>query len=179
MAIYVPVIQNTVGGGTTADDPELMEVKGKSVTIETDDFTLEPSYVESITLEVSGDTEPQKDQCGHTEVKKNGDANWTITMEGIITDENLDELKFLGRMDVSAFLACDVHTGDVIAQDASINWKDDLSYIHVPTRGGIEQVGNAYRFQLQMKEEVTSDGPNAGTESSSSQPTFTGPIEVI
>lgn len=69
MAIKVQVAPG--GGGVTSGEAETTSaiISGKEFAVG-GPVTFEPEYVDSLELDVSGNTEVITDQCGYTEVRK-------------------------------------------------------------------------------------------------------------
>lgn len=119
--------------------------------------TLEPPYVSKIEKETTGKTETLTDQCGHTEVRKNGDSNWSITVEGIISSREKNAFDTLSRTVELLTITSEVYTGLAICENSVITQEDELNAISFPSQGynGEE---SAFSFQLQLKEPQSSSG---------------------
>lgn len=151
MAIIVPVADLDSDGGES--QPREVVVEGHSVVFESNGITLEPVYVKSAKTKLNGNAETITDDCGETEVRRNGDTNWNITVDGIITQDQLSTLQSIAAAEEPVFVDAEVlgsQSGQYVVKDCSISHTDELNTIDVPTNDGAASKP-AYNFQLQCK----------------------------
>lgn len=143
-----PMGPDTTAAGSDAISGENVFIDGKAFTVN-GPATFEPEYVSNIETDVTANTDAITDNCGRTEVRKNGDSNWTISVEGIISDAQLSQFKNVARLSETFTVSSKAYAGPAVTDSATIIEKDEDVYIEFPG-GGTD--GMAIHFQLQMKE---------------------------
>lgn len=136
----------SAGGGIQSYS--LSQVPGGSTTIN----GWEPPIVEKVRVSVEGNAEPQTNQCGQTEVKKNGDGNWTVAVNGIVLEDDLSFLQNIGRSQKATVnsTALGDQSGEYIVSDLSYEQKaGEVTF----QEGGTSQAKLMFPFQIQFKEE--------------------------
>lgn len=119
--------------------------------------TVKPPYVEKIDVEISGKSETLTDQCGYTEVRKNGTGNWTVTANGIISARELSAMRTIGDAPKQIRVTSEPFTGMGVCDSMNITQKDDLTGISFPGKG---YSGNesAFQFQVQIRQSASNQG---------------------
>lgn len=140
------------GGGGGGNEPVALHGKPFKVS---GPAAFEPSYVSQIELDLSGKSDPITDQCGRTEVRKNGDTNWTLTAEGIMSDAELSGFKSIARVSETLTVTTQLHSGQLIVDTATMTQKEEDVRIEFPNDG---TDGIAIHFQLQFKEPASDEG---------------------
>jgi len=107
----------------------------------------EPAVVQSIEYDHEGDSSAATTVCGETENRRTSDENPEITIEGIITEEQLDTIKSLKRGDEITLIS-DIEQGQVFVRRVTINQSSDLIG-YLPD--GADKAQLAMNFQLQLK----------------------------
>lgn len=145
------------GGGDGVDGGggnESVTLHGKSFKI-TGAATFEPEYVSNLELDLSAKSESITDQCGRTEIRKNGDTNWTLSAEGIISDAQLGNFKSVARIDDTVTATTIMHSGEMTVDTATLTQREDDVFIEF-INGGTD--GMAIHFQMQLKQPSSEQG---------------------
>lgn len=167
MPISVPRVDPGQGGGSpdiggnaaqfgAAVSDEIVTIFGPAVVL-SGPAELAPPYVSKIELDVKGNTETLTDQCGHTEVRKNGDSNWTFTVEGIISAREVGAFKTLSRTNQVITVTSELYTGIVICDSTIITQKDELNAVEFPGKG-YDGNESAFTFQMIFKQPISKGG---------------------
>lgn len=114
----------------------------------------EPTVVQSVEYDHKGQTSSISSVCGETENRRETDEQPDITVEGIISEEELPDIKSIKEGDQITLIS-DVHKGDVFVRRVTISQTADLVHI-VPDDTNKEEL--AFNFQLQLGQ------PGTGTE---------------
>lgn len=109
-----------------------------------DQFT--PAVVETIEYDHTGQQSQITSECGETENRRESDDKPDITIDGILTKEQLEDIKAL-KEDQQLTLSSDIHSGEVFVKRTTISQESELVSI---TINGDESL--AFRFQLQLKQ---------------------------
>lgn len=136
-----------------SDEPREVVVEGHSVVIESGDATLEPVWVSEAKTNLNGNSDTMTTNCGDTLVRRQGNNNWNITIDGIITQDQLGTLQTIGVSNAPVQVDAEVlgsQSGEFVVKDLSITHSDELNTIDVPTDDGVKSKP-AYNFQLQLK----------------------------
>lgn len=116
---------------------------------EDSDFdSLEPAVVRSIEYDHKGQQSSITTTCGETENRRESDDKPDITLQGILTYDQLETAKNLKEGD-EITLSSDVHQGQVFVHRLTITQTSDLNYF-VPDGSNEEQL--AFEFQLQLSQ---------------------------
>lgn len=150
------IVDGAGGGGDTGDGGggEQVTLHGKSFKI-TGAASFEPEYVSDIELDLTAKSESITDQCGHTEVRKNGDTNWTLSVEGIMSDAQLESFKNVARIDETVTATTILHSGEMTVDTATLTQREDDVRIEFLNSG---TDGMAIHFQMQLKEPASENG---------------------
>lgn len=134
------------GGEGTA---EWVDVNGPEFTASGVGGTFEPAYVENVDVQLTGNTDSVTDQCGYTEVYRNGTVtNWTVSAEGIIDDMQLEVLMSLAESDKTVTVATPAlgsRGGEYVVKKCSIQHTDDLNKLELPYGANSD---TAFRFKI-------------------------------
>jgi len=135
------------------------EVSGASVSIQNDakasEYVWEPIHVDDIAVDLEGNTEKITIQCGDTEVRKNGDTNWNLEIEGIIKKKNLhlfNRIATAGSVYISADVLTESETGLYVPEGVTKRQTNDLNSIEEVFDDGSSKTHKAFPFQLQFKQ---------------------------
>lgn len=108
---------------------------------------INPSVTQRIKFDNKGQMSSITTECGETENRRQGDNKPKITVEGVIVESEIDDMRSLKNEETITFIS-DIYKGDVIVERLSIAQKQDLLYFK-PT-GGEQEL--AFSFQLQLKQ---------------------------
>lgn len=128
------------------------EVLSRNIAIYggTDDDTeveeLNPSVVQRVEYDHSGQTSSITSVCGDTENRRESDEQPDITVEGVIIEEELNDIKGLKNRD-EITLVSDVHSGPVYVKRVTIEQNTDVIH-YIPDDSNEEKL--AFVFQLQL-----------------------------
>jgi len=106
-----------------------------------------PSVVQNIKFDNKGQMSSLTSNCGETENRREGDNKPTLTVEGIIGESEIDQMRALKFQDNISFVS-DVYRGDVIVKRLSIEQSADL--LSIKPNNSEEEL--AFTFQLQLEE---------------------------
>lgn len=122
------------------------EILSRSASIIPDNQDeFEPSIVERVEYDHKGQTSSVTTVCGETENRRTSDEQPDITIEGIITEDQLADAKSLKEGDQITLIS-DVHRGDVFIRRVTIEQTTDL--VSIVMDDGQEKL--AFSFQLQL-----------------------------
>lgn len=106
-----------------------------------------PAVAQRVEYDHEGQTSSITTECGETENRREADEKPDLTIEGVITEDQLDPIKQLKRGD-EITLVSDVHKGEVFVRRTTIEQSQDLiSYVD---EDGTERL--AFSFQLQLRQ---------------------------
>lgn len=105
-----------------------------------------PAVTQRVEYDHSGQTSTNTTVCGETENRRESDRKPDMTIEGIITEPQLETAKQLEEGD-QITLVSDVHQGQVFVKRLTITQEADLLYY---IENGQEEL--AFSFQLQLKQ---------------------------
>lgn len=106
-----------------------------------------PSIVQNVKFDNKGQMSSLTSNCGETENRREGDNKPSLTVDGIIGESEIDEMRALKFQDTISFVS-DVYRGDVIVKRLSIEQSADL--LSIKPNSGEEEL--AFTFQLQLEE---------------------------
>lgn len=106
-----------------------------------------PSIVQTVKFDNKGQMSSLTSNCGETENRREGDNKPSLTVEGIIGESEIDNMRALKFQDTISFVS-DVYRGDVIIKRLSIEQSADL--LSIKPNGDEEEL--AFTFQLQLEE---------------------------
>lgn len=128
-------------------DLQVREVVSRNATVspqQGDNFS--PAVVQRVEYDHKGGSASVTTVCGETENRRSSDKKPDITIEGIITEPQLDTAKQLREGD-EITLVSDVHQGRVFVKRLTIEQNSDIvEYIE----NGESEL--AFAFQLQLKQ---------------------------
>lgn len=152
----MPVNVEPFDGGGGGSGGETVPITGPALTL-SGPVTVEPPYVKKIDLEISGKSETLTDQCGYTEVRKNGTGNWTVTATGIISSREVGAMRTIGTAPDQISVTSEPFTGRGICDSMNITQTDDLTGISFPGKG-YDGSESAFQFQVQIKQSASNQG---------------------
>lgn len=134
------------------------EVSGDGLVIEGDDGTeLRPAHIKNASTTKNANSEAITNQCGDTEVRKNGDRNWDVTIEGLLTKDQLPSFYTIANQntaEVHAEFLEDGVVGPLIVDSPTLKWEDEtVSFKKVEAN----ETEAAFPFQFMLKEESSTD----------------------
>jgi len=130
------------GGGLV----ERQVVSRSAVVSPNDQPDFEPAVVQRVEYDHTGQSSSISSVCGETENRRETDEKPDISVEGIITEPQLEPAKAL-KEGQKITLISDVHQGEVFVKRLTIEQTADLTHY---IEGGNEQL--AFTFQLQLKQ---------------------------
>lgn len=106
----------------------------------------DPAVTERVEYDHRGQTSSVTTVCGETENRRESDQQPDITAEGVVTQDQLQELKDLKRGQTITVIS-DIHSGQVLVKRVTIEQSSDVvSYIP----DGSDEEELAFSFQLQL-----------------------------
>lgn len=136
-----------VGIITDEGQPTQTEIFSKEATIQADNFgQFSPSVVQNIKYDNKGQMSSITTECGETENRRQGNQKAKITVDGIIGESEIEQMRALKNREEIRF-ASDIIQTRVIVERVSIAQKADLNWIEL---GGEQEL--AFSFQVQLKE---------------------------
>jgi hypothetical protein len=130
-----------------AGELEVQETVSREATVspsDRDDFS--PAVTQRVEYDHSGQSSSITTVCGETENRRESDEKPDLTVEGILTENQLEQAKSLREGEEITFVS-DVHSGNVFVKRLTISQEADL--VHY-IENGDEQL--AFTFQLQLKQ---------------------------
>jgi len=121
-------------------------LEGDTVVTEDDDDVFKPKVAQRVEYDHQGDISQTKTVCGETEKRRDADEGPEMTIEGIITSEQLPKLKSFENAD--ATLISDVHSGPIYVGRLTIEQNTDITHY---IENGEEKL--AFVFQIQTGEQ--------------------------
>lgn len=106
-----------------------------------------PTLVQRIKFDNKGQMSSITTECGETENRREGNNKVNLTVEGIIVQDEIQQLRALEAREQITFVS-DMYDGPVIIERLSIT--QDPSLIYYKENNAEEQL--AFNFQLQLKE---------------------------
>lgn len=107
----------------------------------------QPSVVQRLKYDHKGQMSSITTECGETENRREGDNKPNITVEGVITKDELGPMKSLKEREEISFVS-DLYEGRVVIDRLSITQTPDLLYYK--EEGGEKKL--AFEFQMQVKQ---------------------------
>ena len=104
-----------------------------------------PAVVESVEYDHEGEVSSLMSACGETENRRSGDHLPDVTIEGVLTESQLPEIKTLDQGQETTVIS-DIHSGRVLVKRVTITQNTDIIE-YVPDNGESEL---AFAFQLQL-----------------------------
>lgn len=135
--------------GVINDDGGVVErnVISRNASVEAESVgEISPSVVQQVKFDNKGQMSSITTECGETENRREGENQPNLTVEGVIVEDEIDQMRALKNEDNISFVS-DIYSGDVIVERLSITQKPELQY-YKPD-GGEEQL--AFAFQMQLK----------------------------
>lgn len=119
--------------------------RGASV-IPADREVFDPAVVQSVEYDHRGGSTSVTSVCGETENRRTSDKEPDITIEGVITDDQIPAAKGLKKGE-EVTLVSDIHQGEVYVKRLTISQSTDIIH-YIPDGEKNEQL--AFTFQLQL-----------------------------
>lgn len=130
-----------------AGELEIQDVVSREATVspsDREDFT--PAVTQRVEYDNTGQSSSISSVCGETENRRETDDKPDMTIEGILTEDQLERAKALKEGE-EITLVSDIHQGRVFVKRLTIEQSSDL--IHYIDNG---QEKLAFGFQLQLKQ---------------------------
>ena len=121
-------------------------VSRNAVVSPSDREDFEPAVVERVEYDKSGQTSSVSSECGETENRRETDENPAMTIEGVLVEEQLPQIKSLEEGEKITIIS-DIHQGDVFVKRVTIEQNTDIIHAYI---GGKQYL--AFPFQLQLKQ---------------------------
>lgn len=126
---------------------EVQDVISRGAVVSpTDREDFEPAVAQRVEYDNTGQTSSISSVCGETENRRESDEKPDMTIEGILTQDQLETAKSLKEGEKITLIS-DIHQGTVFVKRLTIEQNQDL--IHY-IENGTEQL--AFTFQLQLKQ---------------------------
>lgn len=120
----------------------------REATVQSDNVgEIDPSVTQRIKYDNKGQMSSLTSECGETENRRQGDNKPKLTVEGIIVEGEIGDLRSLKNQEEITFIS-DIYEGSVIVERLSIVQSQDLLYYR--PNGGDKQL--AFEFQMQLKQ---------------------------
>lgn len=130
-----------------AGELEVQEVVSRNATVSPSDRAdFDPAVVQRVEYDHTGQSSSITSVCGETENRRESDEKPDMTIEGVLTEDQLETAKSLQEGE-EITLVSDIHQGNVFVKRLTIEQTPDL--IHY-IENGTEQL--AFHFQLQLKQ---------------------------
>lgn len=124
------------------------EVVSRNANLQSDAVgSLSPSVVTRVKFDNKGQMSSITTECGETENRRSGNNKPNLAVEGIITEDEIDDLRSLKNQEEITFVS-DIYKGNVIVERLSIVQTQDLLY-YKPNNGEKQL---AFEFQMQLKQ---------------------------
>lgn len=123
---------------------------------------IEPVFISLVTMDLNGNSNTITDQCGRSEVRRSGNTNWSVQVEGIITDTQLEPLQAVAEADEPVEIQADLlgsRSGEYVIEKCTLKHTDSLNGIYIPSYVSAKR---AYEFQIQTKDPATESGGGGG-----------------
>jgi hypothetical protein len=108
-------------------------------TISQNGVVVKPVSVEEIRGTSKGNSEEHTDICGNTQVKKQGDANWHVTVEAMVLKSQFEELKQMRPQDEPVRIVSDGFTGNVTFDRFTFKQKEDFNTVETEVDGEVRE----------------------------------------
>lgn len=125
---------------------EQREVLSREATIETQTQSIGIAVPQRVEFDHEGAMSQIMTVCGETENRREGDKKPDLTVEGVITEDQLEPIKNLHRGQEIIFIS-DVDSNSVVIKRVTVEQNSDL--VHYTPDGGERQL--AFSVQLQLK----------------------------
>lgn len=124
--------------------------------VKVDGELLQPEITTKVEIENDGEMSTSQDQCGHTSRTRTGNNGWVVTVNGLVTDNDLRDgnLSLQTLRDVVATMSeakirSDIVSGTYEVSNVVITQPNDLVSIETDSTHGEE---SAYEFHVQFGE---------------------------
>ena len=111
---------------------------------------MKPVYIEQVDMDLNGNNNTITDQCGHTEVRRSGNKNWNVAVQGLVTDTQLETLQLIAEGDNEVEVQADLlgsRSGKYVVDKCAIKHTDDIN----TWMDSVSQAEQAYSFNIQFK----------------------------
>ena len=142
----MPFINVIPEGATEAEERRIISRKASFDPQDAQEF--EPAVVQRIEYDNEGQMSQVTTLCGESENRRSGENLPKMTVEGIITEDQLGNAKALQAGDEITMVS-DIYSGPVTVRRLTIEQSDDL--LTLRTQGNNTEK-TAFRFQLQVKQ---------------------------
>jgi hypothetical protein len=128
-------------------EPTRRDIISREFLVEVEDGkNFEPAVTQRVEYDHRGQTSSVTTVCGETENRRESDEQPDITAEGVVTQDQLQDLKDLKRGQQITVIS-DIHSGQVLVKRVTIEQSSDIvSYIP----DGSDEEELAFSFQLQL-----------------------------
>lgn len=130
------------------------EVDESSLTIDMGDTQIQPTVVESVDADIEGNTDEITNQCGDTEIRKDGNTPWSVIAKGTITEDELSLMHQLGEREDSVTVSAPVlgdRSGEFIVPEGGLTLSDTNDVNFLRERGSDDRLP-AFDFRLELKQ---------------------------
>jgi hypothetical protein len=139
----MPSLRVIPEGGGQPVETDVLSRNARVIPDNQDEFA--PAVVERVEYDHSGQTSSITSVCGETENRRESSEQPELTVEGILTEDQLPDAKSLKEGQEITFIS-DVHQGQVYIKRLTIEQSSDIiAYIN---DSGEEKL--AFTFQLQL-----------------------------
>jgi hypothetical protein len=142
----MPFINIIPEGATEAIEREIISQKASFDPSDRQEF--EPAVVQRIEYDNEGQMSQITSLCGESENRRSGENLPKMTIEGILTDDQLTEAKALQQGE-EIDMVSDIYTGPVEVRRLTIEQSEQLLTFRP---SGSDQEKTAFTFQLQVKQ---------------------------
>lgn len=142
----MPFINIIPEGATEAIEREIISRRASFDPEESQEF--EPAVVQRIEYDNEGQMSQVTSLCGESENRRSGENMPKMTVEGILTEDQLSNAKALQAGDEITMVS-DLYTGPVIVRRLTISQSADLLTFR---KSGNSTEKTAFNFQLQVKQ---------------------------
>lgn len=121
-------------------------VSRKAVVSPSDGQDFDPAVVQRLEYDHSGQTSSISSECGETENRRETDEEPAMTIEGVMTEDQLSQAKQLEEGQEITIVS-DIHQGSVFVKRITIEQNTDIIHAYID---GEEKL--AFPFQLQLQQ---------------------------
>ncbi|WP_226041167.1 hypothetical protein [Natrinema sp. DC36] len=132
-----------------AGERDTQQIESRDVTLIVDGEEFSPTVVERIEYDDEGTMDSTKTVCGETENRRGGEEGPDITVEGIVVEDELSDLKGLKRATELEVIS-PIDKNDVTVKRTTIEMNTDI--IHIIPNGEEPQLAFPFQLQLQYPE---------------------------
>jgi hypothetical protein len=119
--------------------------------------SFEPAVAQEVEVNRAGEVSTITTDCGRTETTREGDLNFEVTINGIITDEQLSDYAFIIAGGETVDLTCDVRpaNGLYVVREGNIAQTNERAYLIDSSQTDLQTEAArqlAFGFEIQLRD---------------------------